>query len=107
MTDQFDVDDALYQRMVEIDKNHEDQARIDLADILKTRAGRNVMWQVLAMCGIDEHIDTDNDILRNLGKRDIGLMVRAWVFTSDDGAFSIMQSEAFKREQQRMEQING
>jgi hypothetical protein len=108
MTDIYDDEDSeLYDRMVEIDRNLEVQARVDLKDVLKTRAGRNVIWQVLAMCGIDDPIETDNDILRNLGKRDIGLQVRNWVFTSDDGAFSIMQSEAFEIQQRREEQING
>ena len=106
MTDVFDADE-IYERAVEIDRLWDIQDDLDLAHVLKDRAGRNTIWRILSICGIYDGIPTDQDVLRNLGKRDIGLALQHWVFTSDESAYSIMKSEADKRERERKERLNG
>tara|TARA_R110000772_G_scaffold24886_1_gene65275 strand:- start:1820 stop:2140 length:321 start_codon:yes stop_codon:yes gene_type:complete len=106
MFDNFD-DNEMYERAVEIDKLWAAQEEIDLKDLLRSRGGRAVVWRILSICGIDDGIPTDNDVLRNLGKRDVGLQLRDWVFTSDAAAYSIMQSEAHFRAKEREERLDG
>lgn len=108
MTDTYDTSDPeIVERVQQFDKMWNDTDVNDLRQVLSTRAGRGAIWRIMGLCGIYADIPTDQDILRNLGKRDVGLQLQDWVFTSDDMAYTMMQNEAFSRDQKRKELIDG
>ena len=101
------ADPEMVERVRQFEKMWDQQDVDDLQKVLSTRGGRGAIWRILELCGIYDGIPTDQDILRNLGKRDVGLQLQQWVFTSDDMAYTLMQNEAFSRSEKQKELIDG
>ncbi len=66
----------------------------ELTAILKTRAGRDLLWRIMGYGGIFDGIITDPlETFRQLGRRDIGMMVMADVMEAYPEAYTIMRAE--------------
>lgn len=78
-------------------KKHED---LDFSDVLKTNAGRMVMWRVLTQCGVYSACATDKpmEMARSEGKRDIGLWLLEEISYIPGDLYPIMVKEATERE---------
>lgn len=99
--------EELVERKKGIDKGEQDQDDDDLRAILRTKWGRRFVWRMLNECGINHPNPTDNETLRRLGRRDVGLAVQSWVFTIEPNAYTLMLNEALAREQTMKERLDG
>ena len=65
----------------------------DLKDVIKTNAGKNVLWWVLSQCGIYDTNFSDEDRKTNflLGRRDIGLGIIGLMQDADPLMYANLQ----------------
>ena len=71
----------------------------ELKQVLSTKVGRNVLWRVLAKCGIFEGTFTGNsNTFFKEGRRSVGIEILADICKANDMAFINMQIEALNRE---------
>jgi hypothetical protein len=76
----------------------------DMRAVLSTRAGRNVLWRQLSQCGLFETITVQSsEIYVRSGRRDAGLALIAEITTADPEAYILMQREAARLEQNRVD----
>jgi hypothetical protein len=116
MSEQYDDEDEQFYSSTDaahikaakdFQRNWDNQANEDLRVILSTEGGRRVVARILGACDINAPIGSEPfEAQRALGRRDVGLELLEWVFTSDDQAFTIMETEARIREQLRKDILN-
>lgn len=76
----------------------------DMRAVLATRAGRNVLWRQLTKCHLFESITVQSSQIYALsGSRDAGLALIAEIVEADPAAYLLMQQEAAKMEQAKVE----
>lgn len=73
----------------------------DIEFILKHPAGRRFMWRLLSFCGIyRDYEGTSDQILRNLGKRTVGLfLLRLLTSVNEDMVFEMMKEAKLRDEE--------
>ena len=71
----------------------------DLRSVLKTSAGRNVLWQVLEQANVFgiSYTGESNSTFFNEGMRNIGNRLLAHIQQANPDAFLLMQKEHIKR----------
>ena len=73
----------------------------NLSQLLDTEGGRAIIWRYVKEAGIyDECFTGNSETYFLLGKRSLGLLIRADVMEANAGAFVKMQAEAQRREAQ-------
>ena len=76
----------------------------DMRAVLSTRAGRNVLWRQLCQCHLFETITVQSsEIYVRSGRRDAGLALIAEITLADPEAYLLMQREAGRLEDTRVE----
>lgn len=76
----------------------------DMRAVLSTPEGRRVLWRQLSQCGLFESITVQSsEIYVRSGRRDAGLALIAEITTADPEAYLLMQREAGKLEETRIE----
>ena len=76
----------------------------DLREVLATRAGRNVLWRLMSQCGLFESITVQSsEIYVRSGRRDVGLFLIAEITQADQQAYLLMQREAARLEENKVE----
>ena len=79
-------------------KLEEERQVEELRVVLSTEGGRNVVWRMLSMAGMfNSPIGETNDIIRSVGRPDMGREILGDIFTSDPNAYILMQQEAKER----------
>lgn len=67
----------------------------DIKSILNTEYGRRFMWRLLGHCGIYRDLEGDvNDLLRQSGKRSVGLFLLSILSEVDEDKVFLMMKEA-------------
>lgn len=96
------VRNAADQKQVEFARRKERAREEQLADayrdVLRTPAGRRVLWDILERCKLFETITVQSSIIYTLsGRRDVGLELMAQLAQEDEEMLDLMQREARQR----------
>ena len=102
------VRNAADREQVKTGAQHESFSNVnrlaDMRTVLSTRAGRNVLWWWLSQCGLFESITVQSsEIYVKSGRRDIGLHLIDAIQKADPEAYLLMQREAAKLEETKVE----
>ena len=70
------------------------QEQDEMRCVLDLRAGRNVIWRILARCGVyhDAPLDPD-EAARFNGRRSVGIKILEDILTADEKAYILMMRE--------------
>jgi hypothetical protein len=87
----------------------EERLRMDITDILTvmhTENGRRFLWRLLCYCGIYRDVEGSNtDILKQLGKKQVGLYLLSILTDADDEQVFTMMREAKMRDREEIDAI--
>lgn len=74
------------------------QERNDLEWVTSSVAGRRVLWRILSFCGVYQApVGDTNDIMRQLGKKDVGLYILDLIGDCSEERLITMMREAKNR----------
>lgn len=94
--------------VAEIVERYERQLVEDYRRILSSSAGRNVIWDILQKGGIYHTTFSGESPLTSAfkeGRRDFALGLLNTILTIEESAYTIMQTEAKRREEERLRAI--
>ena len=103
-----DHDNAAYDAGAEQDvkkakktaKRQAERAKSALAQFLSTEDGREWFWELLTICKTNDADHPSNElghVMRQAGRRDVGLEMIEQLFTADPEAYTLMRREADER----------
>ena len=93
-----DDEEAVAEREKQIDLEIKKQD-LEFQEVMSTKAGRNVVWQFLCMARLYNTPAGDtNDIMRAIGRQDMGREIQSKVFTLSPEMYMIMVSEGDERD---------
>ncbi len=79
------------------DRLYDELLQANVLELMKTGAGKKVIWHILGLCGIYASSFTGNSTtFYNEGKRDIGLDVLRMLEDADDTIYARLQLEMIK-----------
>jgi len=85
--------------MLQVDKRIEIQQSSDIQDILNTEFGRRFLWRLIGYCGVYRDAEGEQlDIMKQLGKRQVGLYLLGILSDIDDEQVFTMMREAKNRD---------
>jgi hypothetical protein len=70
----------------------------NLKATMKTEQGREVIWHILSLCGIYDGGSTGEEILRQQGRRDIGLSIIGLMHDAEPTMYAELQLKKAKDE---------
>lgn len=98
----FDID-AAQKRQLKKARRANALRKGHMADVLKTDAGRKVIWELMELGGLMSRVSsTDTELTqRMLGRRDLALDIHDWVMQANPQAFmNMLQLRADSLEEQ-------
>jgi len=81
--------------MLHVDKRIELQQANDIQNILNSESGRRFLWRLIGYCGVYRDVEGEQvDIMKQLGRRQVGLYLLGILTDTDDEQVFTMMKEA-------------